>query len=462
MDQELEQLGATCDRLPTAAKTIVLGRSRLPALTLGLIVALALIAGFAYFLYFRPTYESDSPSYIVPAENLLKGRGFVAWNSYPETSRTPGYPLLILPFLWAGLDLKYLVILQHLLRVALILGVSVFAFSLSGSRRLALLAAAYLCIDLPLLAAANSVLTEMFFTTIFCLGVWLLWRDTHLVERPWPWSLAYGLSFGATALIRPISLFFFIPAALYILLVRSTYRWRAALSFIVAFAVMPVLWAGRNYYETGYFTVSSVSGFNLLFYRAAGVLAIEQPGDFSVNFQRQVKELQVRACAELGTSTYGNECAGVPFTVASQHFAHMARPIIEKHPVAYARLAARGAAVMMLSGDATSLQRITGLNPHLGVRVLLLYTAPILCLALAGFVRFWRENRRFFWLAFLVIGYFVVISAGAEAYSRLRVPIIPIYAVLVAAGLDAAWPSFLGAPVRRFCGRKSQSCGDCD
>lgn len=417
-------------------KANIFYRLKLPAHALVLIGGLAFITGFAYFLHFKPTYQPDSASYILPAESLLRGHGLVGWDGYPDTMRTPGYPLLILPFLWTGLDLKYLVIFQHLLRIILILGAAVFVVSLAGNSRQAIIAGVVLCIDLPLLSAANSVLTEVFFTFVLCAGVWLLRRDAHPTERPWPLSLLYGFVCGLTVLIRPVSLFLFVPAAAYLLLVRRNHRWRAVLSFVFAFAILPSFWAARNYHRTGYFTVSSISEFNLLFYRAAGALAIEEPGDFNVNLQEQIKRLQVESCAELEAGIYGNQCAGVPFTVAAQHFGHMGRAILKKHPVAYMKLMVRGAAIMMLGGDASSFSAITGINPHLGVRLLLIYTVPAFCLAIGGLVRFWTENRHFFHLTFLVILYFVVVSAGAEAYSRLRVPIIPIYAALIASGLD--------------------------
>lgn len=436
MDQSSTQPGLgsapVCDPPANSVST----RPELPLRTFACICALAFVTGFAYFLHFGPTYQPDSPSYIVPARNLLTGHGFVAWNSYPETSRTPGYPLLILPFLWAGLDLKYLVIFQHLLRIVLILGATAFVAFLTHSSRQAIIAGVVLCIDLPLLAAANSVLSEMLFTIVLCVGVWLLWRDAHPVERPWPLSLLYGLVCGSTVLIRPVSLFLFLPAAAYLLLVRRKHGWRAALSFVIAFGVLPLLWAARNYHRSGYFTVSSISGYNTLFYRAAGALAMEQPGDFSANLQQQINQLQIQACKDLSAGTYGNECARVPFPIASQHFGRMGRAILKKHPVAYMELAARGAAVMMLGGDAASFTGITRINPHLGARLLLFYTFPAFSLAVVGLVRFWRGNRHFFYLAFLVIVYFIVVSAGAEAYSRFRVPIIPMYAILIAVGVD--------------------------
>ncbi|HXW14044.1 MAG TPA: phospholipid carrier-dependent glycosyltransferase, partial [Terriglobia bacterium] len=248
----------------------VLSGLRLRTPVLAVLVALALLTGFAYFFHFGATYQPDSATYIVPAGNLLTRHAFLSADGYPETERTPGYPLLILPFLYARLDLEYLVVFQHLLRVGVILAASAVALSLTRSYRQAVLTAVLLCIDLPLLDAANSVLSEMPFTVVLSLCLWLLWRDAGDAERPWPWSILYGLLCGAAVLIRPVVLFFFVPAAIYLFLARRRRRWQAVLIFLVAFALLPLLWAERNYRETGYFTVSSIGGYNMLFYRAAG------------------------------------------------------------------------------------------------------------------------------------------------------------------------------------------------
>jgi hypothetical protein len=56
-------------------------------------------------------------------------------------------------------------------------------------------------------------------------------------------------------------------------------------------------------------------------------------------------------------------------------------------------------------------------------------------LSLAGAVYWFRRNRKLLWLSALTIIYFVGVSAGAETYSRFRVPIMPIYATLVAGGV---------------------------
>jgi len=122
----------------------------------------------------------------------------------------------------------------------------------------------------------------------------------------------------------------------------------------------------------------------------------------------------------------------------SELFAHLGRKIILQHPFAYLKLASRSAALMMLSGGPDSLAEITGISPHVALRLLLIYTLPVFCFSILGLLQLWKENRVFFYLSFLTIFYFVVVSSGAETNSRFRVPIEPIYAILVAIGIESA------------------------
>ena len=56
-------------------------------------------------------------------------------------------------------------------------------------------------------------------------------------------------------------------------------------------------------------------------------------------------------------------------------------------------------------------------------------------LAMAGLARIRKTNKQLFYLITLITLYFILISAGAEAQSRLRVPIMPVLVLPTATGL---------------------------
>ena len=408
--------------------------------TLVLVAALGLAAHFLVFAHFRDFLSPDSISYLVGASNLAAGRGFTNSLGDPETIRTPGYPLLLVPFLRAGVDLTYLVALQHLASVLLAVATAAFAFQMSGSRRQALVAGVVMCLDLPTLVVGNSVLTETFFTAVVAISLWLLWRAAQSPDRPWGLSILSGLLAGASVLIRPITLFFLVPAVVFLVLVRKRFKATAVCSFALSFAIFPLLWTVRNYHEAGYPGLSTLPAWDMLGFRAAGVLAIDDPGDFQANLERRQQQLQKQVCDQL-QAVDASECRPLIeeqrlIPVKSQYYMRLGRSIVEQHPVAYAKLSLRGVALILLGNDADLAAQVTGMRAGVAARVMLIYTLPLLGFALLGAWTLWKQQRAFFYLAALTLAYFLVVSAGAEAYSRFRVSFMPLYALLVASGLD--------------------------
>lgn len=409
--------------------------------TLVLVAILALLANFTYFWFFPDFLAPDSARYMDSAANMAAGHGFTNSTGYPETVVTPGYPLLLAFFFRLGLGVRDVVVAQHLLNLLIAVATAAFAFALTGSRAQALIAGILLSLDLPTLASGNTILTEVLFTAVLALIVWLLWAECGESQRHWLTCCAVGFLSGAAVLIRPVGLFFLLPAVAYLLLVRQHFRWRAALGFVLAFASLPLIWAGRNYQQIGYFTVTSLAGTQTLSYRAAGVLAIEDPGDFYANSERRRAELEHQACEELKRNE-GKRCEDLSIPQKSEYYGRLGRKIILQHPVSYVKLALRASAAILLGGDAIHLASILGTTSAVASRMILMYTIPLFCFACLGWIRWWRDDRKLFYLVVLVVGYFVGISAGAEAYSRFRVPIMPLYAMSIAAGVESTVKRF--------------------
>ncbi len=340
---------------------------------------------------------------------------------------------MVAPFLWAHLDLNYLVLVQHLLRVLLITATTVFCMQLDGNRLQATIAGIVLCLDLPTLEAANTILTEMLFTCIVAIAIWLLWREAGKRDRSISGSVGAGLLSGASVLVRPVAILFFLPAMVYLVLVRRQFKWRSALVFFLAMTLFPLLWSVRNYRCTGYFGVSSLAGWQMMMYRGAGVLAINDSGDFESNLGKRQKELEAVACRDL-RETYQKPCAAVSIAQRTRYYSRLGRRLVAQHPIGFAKLALRGGATMMLGGDADRVAGVIGSRPEVARKLILIYTVPLAGFSVAGLCVWWKRRRSVFYLASLVVGYFVFISAGAEAYARYRVPVMPAYAILAATG----------------------------
>jgi hypothetical protein len=100
---------------------------------------------------------------------------------------------------------------------------------------------------------------------------------------------------------------------------------------------------------------------------------------------------------------------------------------------------ARGIAGMMLGGGAYELTAIAGMDGRLAILAVGTWAALYLVLGCLGFCHLYRTSARptriLFALTLLTIGYYIVVSAGGgDADSRFRVPIMPMWTIVVAVG----------------------------
>jgi hypothetical protein len=274
-----------------------------------------------------------------------------------------------------------LITFQHLLRIVIVVAISWATLRLTGSRLEAIAAGGILCLDLASLESASSILTENLFTTML----------------------------GGVVLCL----------------------YRAAVIFTLACASVPIAWTARNYVETGYLTFSSISGVDML-HRAAGTLAIGERGSYAENQAREYSSLEKQACLALSAT---EACAAIAIERKSAYFSHFSSAIIRRHPIQYLKTVIAGAGAMMLGGDTGRLSELTGLSTASAMRILMGYGITLLLLAGIGAAAWRRRNPRFFFLAVVVIGYLLFISSGAGSYSRMRVPIMPLYSMLIASGM---------------------------
>jgi 4-amino-4-deoxy-L-arabinose transferase-like glycosyltransferase len=403
------------------------------------ILALALATNAAFF-FNSPEYTyPDSDTYLYPASAMLRGSGFIEEPGMWDTIRTPGYPALLAGLMFFDVSIRGIVFLQHIANIALALGV--FTLALVATRRLlvATAAGAILAIDPTTLRYCNRILTEAPFA--FCLFVFIAatWALVHDGKRSVAWPIALGLSSGVLALIRPASLFFPILIAAFLLGASRDRRLRTAILFALSAALLPAAWTIRNEMRTGVPTFSSIGATNLLLYRAAGVLAIGQPGDFAANQTRIQNALLERAYSELGREYGVDKPEAMPHAIRARKYTAIARPIILAHPIAYLRLALRGLGHLLFDDDSIAVEMAADApigDPVWGA-VVRTYTWACVPLAILGLIMLLRSDWRLGLLLLLTLAYFLGIAAGGESESRFRAPVIPEVAIAAASGIEA-------------------------
>ena len=394
-------------------------------LDLAIVFAVAVLTNFAYLILSNGDfYYPDSFTYLAPARSMLSGAGFLDDSNLVETIRTPAYPLLLALF---GARTLPIIVLQHLINVALALGIYIFAASRTANRLIALVASLLFAIDVPTIHYANKVLTE----TTFAALLYVLF----LLALHRPNVVALGLLTGVLVLVRPIAIFFFVPLAIVLAIWHKSARHLA--TFTLLALLLPVGWAARNKVQTGVFSVSSIGNINLLSQRAAGALAIEDEGDFREALTDEESALTDEADDWIQQTLHIPDAEELPVAVRAKYYAQYGVRVIREHWLSFVQLTIRGVLVNFVDSDWDAVWDISQISPDVLRLTLGLIPVIILAFATVGVIDLWRSDRALALLIIVVVVYFIGISAGGEAESRFRVPVVPQLAIAAGVGVAA-------------------------
>jgi hypothetical protein len=387
------------------------------------------------FFTVQPEIAYDSASYMAQAESLAATGSARNALGEPDTLRTPGYPLFLAAFLFPGLGYAGAVAGQRLLWLIVVAATTWLSFRLTRRAIVAVVAGLITAIDVPALQATSSILTETLAAVLVCAAAWQAYRSVS--ARVMSAAVMAGLLAGAAALVRPVAILLGVALAIAIAIGSPRgHRARPAAAIVIVSLVICGSWIARNYMQTGVATFSSISSVNLLLYRAAGTLAIRDPGGIDVNIGRRQAELDAAAC-RAAAQRFGRDCASLPITQRATVYSGLALPIIFGDPAATAMQAGRAFVMIMFGGGANLVAEITGIAESRARLLAFGYSVPLAVLAGVGLSFWWRVDRLAWWLVVLTIAYLVVMSLGTEAYSRFRVPFLPLYAMLAGGGAAA-------------------------
>jgi 4-amino-4-deoxy-L-arabinose transferase-like glycosyltransferase len=354
------------------------------------------------------------------------------------TSRTPVYPMFLAVVYWlAGPSAVSVVLAQIAMGALNVLMVHLLARDL-WSPRAGLVAGLLLACDAPSLSSSLRVLTDTLFTFLFVLAVMAaLYRSEPETALSSPRALLFGLFLALAALCRPIGILLQVPALLWIGWCARRTAWRrgptarAVLLVLAPWIVLVGGWQARNAVRTERFEVSHGPAKFLLLSRGADIVAQRDgisPAVARERLQREVDEQASRSAVPV-ESLYGTR----------------ALALITAHPLLFLGTQWRWLPELMTgTGAAGLLEALRPTIPLVSQALASLCTLQLLgvylgvgaCAFLFRFDARGSGNGSALTLLGVFIVYFVILSAGPQAYSRFRVPMMPLLIVCSAGGID--------------------------
>lgn len=445
-------------------------------LTAFLIRFLLPVLAFIFTQEIRIFYGGDTPSYLVPANELLRTGRFTT-GGFPELFRAPGFSLLLIPGLVLNrleLVMVGMQIVFSCLTVYLVFKIALIVFK---SEKIATACAFLYALEPLSIVYPGKILTETSFT--FLLMVLLYCFLVYVEERSLKWLIAAAIVLTISAYVRPIA--YYLPFLLSLILVglaiarpnKKTILIHALMFFSISMGLI-YLWNIRNKIVAGYSGFSSVAEVNLYFWHAAAVL-VAKNGTYLLEQQGMLREQLLKALpAAAFEGNIFHICACAPdyasLTVLN-YMRETAKEIIFSNFFIYFKLRLNG--MINLLFNSTPWPYLTLLNVYkiggfthivvpyetefyqngwvAGMLYYLTKTPPIVSITwlilqinlfvywLLAFIavpsKFFVKNTPAL-ILLTVASYFVIITGGPEgSSSRYRHPLMPIICIVAGYGL---------------------------
>jgi hypothetical protein len=388
------------------------------------VFAVAVAVRLICLAYWMPKLnpDVDMDSYRSLARSVAAGNGFVApapdGREMPNVGRTPLYPLFLAGLIKLGGDrLSVFLTVQCVLwGVISWLTILLAARWLSWNR--ATVAGLLVALDPNAVMRGLDLRTETLFTLVLLGGVCLLaWRN----ERPWDWFWT-GLLWSLASLCRPIGIWLWCVG----LILTILWHRRAACfaMFLIGFLPLIAVWVARNTAVTGECFFSSNSTDYLLLSWAAGVDA-DRRGIDVVTAQDELRH-------RVGTVEFFDNRQS--FGPRLQNSLRTSRHILLSAPLIVLKEGALGCGKLLLGPGQRTLEPSL-LKPEPPVRWWPpLYSVALLAVLVLSVIGIWKLGRSALLPGILLL-YFVALAGGPVSYSRYRVPVTPLLAVLAVAGV---------------------------
>jgi 4-amino-4-deoxy-L-arabinose transferase-like glycosyltransferase len=373
--------------------------------------------------------EPDSFKYLKVAENyssyLDLGKKQGNWDFFLIS---PGYPLFLKFF--GDSNIKLILICQILLLAFTQIGVYLISKNLLG-KQIALITLTLFVLESSSNLSSIVLLSETLFSALFTFVVIKTLRKKSF-QMSRHQAVMLGILLGISILIRPIGQVLLL--AFLVLLANMKAR-KLILTILLSSICVTSLWSFHNKISYGSLQLSGIQSFNLLYFEGVGAKSTALNRSLSVLQSEEIEREKI-SYPSLN-----------PINKVVNYRIERAKALILDYKSGFIEMHLRNIPKMMLAPGNASISRISkefGFSQSLEIVVKtlgILVAGFLLILAGIGFISIlFRRNREtrievLFLTAIIVIT--IAASTGANAYSRFRVPIVPIEVLLSGYGLRA-------------------------
>lgn len=370
--------------------------------------------------------EPDSTKYINLASNFFHNY-FSSKDTVSEDSFliTPGYPLFL--NILGSLEIRQIVFIQFC-----ILGLTQFLLYQILSKlftdRIALLGLTLYLFESSSNLESFHILTETLFTLFFVGFVYLFFDVNESKLMP----IFAGIIVGVSILIRPVGQVLALP--LFVILLVTRLRFKTGVCLIIAIAILSG-WTFRNNAVFDVPQVSGIQSFNLMYYEGAGAASIASSQTLEVLQDRETR----KQIAVIGESPSMSD--RVDYQQQRGLF------LIQNNIPGFLEMHLRGVFKILLGPGSATIDKISSelkldSSITLAYKVLSIGLSSVMSLlsfiAIALIIRrrFKNVDYRYLYLSssFMLM---LISSSGASAYSRFRVPLVPIEIILTMYALSS-------------------------
>src|SRR3954453_7078080 len=360
----------------------------------------------------------DSVTYTTGAQSLASRGQFLDAGGKPEVFRTPGYPLVLAPFMALHAS-DAAIVSMNIVFATLVVFVTWRIARQLFDDRVAGICALVVAVEPTMLIWSLRVMPETLFTLCLVLFAYAAMREK---------SVAAAIALCAAIYVKPIAL----PLAVIVPLIAVWFQPKRALILLAACIALLAPWHIRNYVTTGYPGFSTLIDRSIYISAGGSVAARQQGVPFAEMRRRLIARDDARPADPARYADMRREglsrVASDPLGWAKTHAFGMFRTLFEPGTIEYARTfgiyAANGGLGSMVDGRFGGFARshpiLIAVSIVWGIVLLPLVFLPLFA---ATHVR--SDKKLPFGLFALITLWLVVVGGGAPGEHRFRVPRVP-------------------------------------